>query len=155
MNKTVKITSLPKMKLAYVSHKGDFSKIGNAYGMLMQWAGANGVLNQSNTKTVTIYHDDPKEVGMENVRQSACVTLNTLTEPGQGIGLRETTEGQFAVGHFEIDFTEFEQSWNLVFSELQIQGFQHTGEDCFEIYHNNFQEHPQKKCIVDICVPVK
>ena len=155
MNVSVEIKTLPKMQLAYVSHKGDFSKIGDAYGKLMNWAGMNGLLGGPNTKTVTIYHDDPNEIGMENVRQSACVTLNNNVKPGEGIGLRETNAGQFAIGHFEIDFTEFGDSWKHVFSELEAKGLQHTGEECFEIYHNNFKEHPQKKCIVDICIPVK
>lgn len=155
MTATVEIKTLPKMQLAYVSHLGDFSKIGNAYTKLMPWAGKHGLLNSPQTKTVTIYHDDPNEVGMENVRQSACVTLQNSIEPGEGIGLRETEHGQYAIGHFEINFTEFSASWQHVFTELATQGLQHTGEDCFEIYHNNYQDHPQKKCIVDICIPVK
>lgn len=155
MTATIEIKTLPKMELAYVSHQGDFSKIGEAYNKLMPWAGMQGILAHPETKTVTIYHDDPNEVGMENVRQSACVTLQNRTEPGEGIGLRQTESGQYAVGHFEIDFTQFGDSWKQVFSELENQGFTHTGEDCFEIYYNNFQEHPEKKCIVDICIPVK
>lgn len=155
MNTSVEIKTLPKMQLAYIPHVGDFSKIGDAYVPLMHWAGKNGLLNHESVKTITIYHDDPKEVGMENVRQSACVTLEGEITLDQGIGLRETHEGQFAVGRFEIGFTEFEHSWTHVFSELKTKGFEHTGEECFEIYHNNYQEHPEKKCIVDICIPVK
>ncbi len=155
MNVSIEIKTLPKMQLAYVSHKGDFSKIGNAYGKLMNWAGMTGLLGSPETKTVTIYHDDPNEVGMENVRQSACVTLKNSIEPGEGIGLRETVNGNYAVGRFEINFTEFGDSWKSVFTELESKGHEHNGEDCFEIYHNNYQEHPEKKCIVDICIPVK
>lgn len=155
MTKSIEIKTLPKMQLAYVSHLGDFSKIGDAYQKLMPWAGMKGLLNSPQAKTVTIYHDDPNEVGMENVRQSACLTLENIVEPGDGIGIREINKGQFAVGHFEIDFTEFGDSWKSVFKAMESQGFEHNGEDCFEIYHNNYQNHPQKKCIVDICIPIK
>jgi hypothetical protein len=41
------------------------------------------------TKTVTVYHDDPKVVEMEKVRQSACITVDEDVKP----------EGEFGKMH--------------------------------------------------------
>lgn len=155
MTAKIRIEKLDQMTLAYVSHKGDFSKIGNAYGPLMNWAGKNGLLGKPNSKTVTIYHDDPNEVGMENVRQSACLKLQTRVETSQGVAIRETSEGEYAIGSFEIGFEDFGKAWESVFSWIGENGKKHNEGDCFEVFHNNFMEHPEKKCIVDICIPIQ
>jgi AraC family transcriptional regulator len=41
----------------------------------MQWAGSRELLSNPNVKTVTVYHDDPNVIKIENVRQSACITV--------------------------------------------------------------------------------
>jgi hypothetical protein len=37
---------------------------------------------------------------------------------------------------------------------MNENGYQYKRTFPFEIYHNNFKEHPQKKCIVDFCIPI-
>jgi len=34
-------------------------------------------------------------------------------------------------------------------------GYQPADASPYELYHNNHEEHPEKKFIVDICIPVK
>lgn len=155
MKTNIRVEKLDAMTLAYVSHQGGFSKIGNAYGSLMNWAGQNGLLGKPNSKTVTIYHDNPKEVGEENVRQSACLKLDARVETSQGVEIRQTTAGEYVVGSFEIGFENFERAWEDVVKWISENGKNHNEGDCFEIFHNNFMEHPEKKCIVDICIPVQ
>ncbi len=155
MNKKIEIKEMPEMNLVYCRHMGDFSKIGEAYDKLMQWAGPRGLLNSPNTKTVTIYHDDPNITKIENVRQSACITVEGPVKTEGEFGNLKIEAGKYVVGSFEIDVTEFTDSWNSVCVWLSESGYQPDDRNSYEIYHNNHEEHPEKKFIVDICIPVK
>ncbi|MCG8577343.1 MAG: AraC family transcriptional regulator [Flavobacteriales bacterium] len=154
MNANIEVKEMPQMKLAYVSHTGPFEQIGEAYGKLMQWAGPKGLLNNPGFKCVTVHHDDPNITEISKVRQSACITLDEAIKAEGEIGYMTTEKVKCAVARFEIDFSEFEQSWQSVFIWLNENGYQTANKDCYEIFHNDFNEHPQKKCILDICVPV-
>ena len=64
--------------------------------------------------------------------------------------------GTFAIAGFELSTDEFEAAWNMVYGGwLPESGYQPDDRLCYEMYHNNCNEHPEKKSIVDICVPVK
>ncbi|RPH34310.1 MAG: GyrI-like domain-containing protein [Bacteroidales bacterium] len=155
MNKKIEIKEMPAMNLVYCRHMGDFSKIGEAYGKLMQWAGPRGLLNHPYLKTVTVYHDDPNVTKIENVRQSACITVDNPVKTEGEFGNLTIPAGKYVVGSFEIDATQFTDSWNSVCVWLSESGYQPDDRNSYELYHNNHEEHPEKKFILDICIPVK
>jgi len=153
--KTIRVLNLRDISLAKVEYKGSFQGIGKAYGKLMQWSRANGLTDATKNKTITIYHDDPNEVGMNNVRQSACIIVDKLVKSPEGITQSDFKPGKCAVGRFEISFFEFKNAWIEMFKWIDQNGFKASGEDSFEVYQNNSNQHPQKKCIIDICISVK
>lgn len=155
MNKKIEIKEMPAMNLVYCRHMGDFSKIGQAYGKLMKWAGPRGLLNNPNLMTVTVYHDDPNVTKIENVRQSACITVGSPIKTDGEFGNLTIPEGKYVVGSFEIDASQFTESWNSVCVWLSESGYQPDDKNPYELYHNNHEEHPEKKFILDICIPVK
>lgn len=59
--KNIRVLELREITLAKVEYKDSFQGIGKAYGKLMNWARANGFSNSKTNKTLTIYHDDPKD----------------------------------------------------------------------------------------------
>ena len=64
--------------------------------------------------------------------------------------------GTYAVASFELAPDEYEEAWDLVFGDwLSQSGYQPDEGLCFELYKNDPKEHPEHKCLVDICVPVK
>jgi AraC family transcriptional regulator len=64
--------------------------------------------------------------------------------------------GKHAIGHFELDDTEYEEAWNALYGTwLPDSGYQPDDGPPFEMYLNDPKEHPQNKCIVDIYLPVK
>lgn len=63
--------------------------------------------------------------------------------------------GKYAVGHFEITVTEFEQAWNTMCLWFTENGYQPGNGSTYELYYNDHNEHPEKKFILDICIPVR
>ena len=155
MNAKIEIMELPAMDVIYCRHTGPFNQIGKAYETLFRWAGPRGLLRFPACKTITYYHDDPKVTAEDNIRQSACLTVQEPVKTEGEIGSLRIPGGKHVVGHFEILPEEFTASWDAVCVWLAESGFQPGDSNPFELYHNNHEDHPEKKFIVDICIPVK
>jgi AraC family transcriptional regulator len=153
MNAKIEITEMPKMNLAYVSSIGP-QNLEKAYGKLIQWAIPQGLMNEQ-TKMVTIYHDSFKVTEANKVRMSAAILLNKPTETVGEIGLTSIEAGKFIAGSFEIGLNEFEKSWTGLFLWMNQNGYKKANRNPFEIYHNNFNEHPERKAIVDFYIPIE
>lgn len=93
-----------------MDYKGSFQGIGNAYKKLLEWSISNGFTKPQTNKTLTIYHDDPNVVGMNNVKQSACISIEKKTKPTQGIEIIEFKPGKCAVGRYELSYFEFKNA---------------------------------------------
>ncbi|MFP4059004.1 MAG: AraC family transcriptional regulator [Bacteroidota bacterium] len=155
MKNNIQIKEMPSLKLVYTRHVGSFHLIGQAYGKLMQWAGPRGLLSNPDVKTVTVYHDNPAVTDIDKLRQSACITVESDVKTEGEFGNMSLPGGKHVVGSFEISPMEFEEAWNSVCVWLSESGYQPADGYPFELYHNNHEEHPEKKFIVDICIPVK
>jgi AraC family transcriptional regulator len=153
MNAKIEIKEMPKIDLAYVSSIGPHN-LENAYGTLMQWATPKGLMNDQ-TKMITIYHDSFKVTEASNVRMSASILLDKDVETNGEIGRTSIKAGKFIVGSFEIGLNEFEKSWTGLFVWMNENGYKKADREPFEIYHNNFNEHPQRKAIVDFYIPIE
>lgn len=155
METKINIQEMPEMQVIFCHHRGEFNQIGQAHGKLMQFAGPRGLLNDPDAKTLTLYHDDPSVTAIEKVRQSACLVINKEVKPEGEIGKLTIPAGKFAVGHFEIDVTEFEQAWNTMCLWFTESGYEPGTGNPYELYLNDHTKHPERKFILDICIPVK
>ncbi len=153
MNAKIEIKEKPQMELAYVSSIGPHN-LENAYGKLMQWATPKGLMNDQ-TKMITVYHDSFKVTEANKVRMSASILLDKAVETNGEIGLTTIEAGKFIVGSFEIGLNEFEKSWTGLFVWMNENGYKKADREPFEIYYNNFNEHPERKAIVDFCIPIE
>ncbi|MDR2886571.1 MAG: AraC family transcriptional regulator [Bacteroidales bacterium] len=154
MDTKIEIKEMPEMQVVYVRHTGEFNLIGNAYGKLMKWAGPRGLLKFPETKTVTLYRDDPSVTAVEKVRQDACITVGGDVKVDGEIGKDVIPAVKCAVGRFQIDETGFEKAWNTVCVWLTESGYQPCG-NCYELYHNSVEEDRHRRFDVEICIPVK
>lgn len=152
MNAKIEIKEVSKMDLAYISIIG-VQHIDEAYAKLIRWAMPQGLMNEQ-TKPVTVYHDSFKVTTPDKVRMSACLLVNKPIKAEGEIGHRTIKGGRFIVGRFEIGLDEFEKWWTGLFLWMNENGYKKADSEPFEIYHNNFKEHPQKKAIVDFYIPV-
>ncbi|HEX2969867.1 MAG TPA: GyrI-like domain-containing protein [Bacteroidales bacterium] len=154
MNKNVEIKELPAMNVIYCRHTGQYDRIGEAYEKLFRWAGPRSLLDNE-TKCITYYHDDPKVTDPDKVRQSACIITKSDVRTEGEIGQMKIAGGKHFVAHFEILQEEFQKAWDSTCIWLAESGYQPEDRGPFEIYHNDHEQHPEKKFIVDICIPVK
>lgn len=153
INAKIEIKEIPKLNLAYVTSIGP-QNLATSYQKLIQWATPKKMITKQ-TKMVTIYHDSFKVTEANKVRMSACIVLNEPIKADGEIGFTSIEEGKCIVGHFVIGLNKFEKSWTGLFVWMNENGYQKANKNPFEIYHNNFNDHPERKAIVDFCIPIE
>jgi len=155
MEKNIAVKDMPGMDLIYCRHTGPFDQIGGAYEKLFKWAGPRGLLRFPETKTLTVYHDDPKVVDIEKLRQSACITVDEYARPEGEFGKMHLPGGKCVVGSFKVKPHQFGEAWDAVCRWMADSGYQPSDGYPFEYYpEEHTDEHPPT-FTVDICVPVK
>ncbi len=155
METNIAVKEMPALDLIYCRHVGPFDQIGMAYGKLMKWAGPRGLLRFPETKTLTVYHDDPKVVDPEKVRQSACITVDQDAKPEGEFGKMHLPGGKCAVGSFKVKPHQFGEAWDAVCRWLADSGYQPSDGLPYEYYPEEHEPGPEPIFTVDICVPVK
>ena len=154
METKIVVKEMPDMQAIYCLHTGAFNEIYKAYGRLMQFAGPRGLIGKD-SHTVTVYHDDPSVTEISKVRQSACLVVDREVAVEGEIGKMTIQGGKFAVGHFEIDVTEFENAWNTMCVWFTESGYEPGEGNSYEYYYADPENHPEHKFVLDICIPVK
>jgi len=154
MEAKIEVKDMPGMDLVYCRHIGPFDQIGGAFEKLMRWAGPRGLLGPE-TKTVTVYHDDPKVVDPDKVKQSACITVKDEVKTEGEFGLMHVPGGKYVVGSFVITPDKFGEAWDAVCRWMADSGYQPSDGYTYEYYPKEHEEGPPPVFTVDICVPVK
>jgi AraC family transcriptional regulator len=153
MNAHIEVKEVSAIDLAYISVVGP-QNVPLAYAKLLQWAAPLGLMNDQ-TKMVTVYHDSFKITEADKVRMSASMMLDRAVDVEGEIGLKSIEPGRCIVARFEIGRDEFEKSWTGLFLWMNENGYKNAEKDPFEVYHNNINEHPEKKATVDFCIPIE
>ncbi|MBL3658450.1 AraC family transcriptional regulator [Fulvivirga sediminis] len=148
----IRLLDREKELLAYVSHIGDCNNIGDSFSKLLSWADKRNVLDFPSTKLMLIYHDSLKITPEENARFSAAITLNEEIEQEGEVLKMDFEGGKCVAAKVELVVDELEKVWTSMFMWLNANEYQVAERPCFEIYHSNWQEHPERKCLLELCV---
>ena len=72
------------------------------------------------------------------------------------LGKMKLEGGQYAVGHFRIQASQYPDIWNYMYQEwLTSSGYVPRNSYPFEVYRNNPNEDPEHINEVDIYVPIQ
>ena len=159
-NVTVEVKNIKEINIAYIRHigafKGETKKWAALFQRLIKWGGARGLINYQETQFFTVFRDDLKITEFSKFRADVCISVNPDTKAEGEIGISIIPSGKYAIAHFEIDGSEFEEAWDVLYSRwLPNSGFQPDERPCFERYLNDPKVHPKNKHIIEICIPVK
>ena len=156
----VEVKDIPESHVAYVRHvgpyAGDTELFGRLWQKIMMWAGPRGLLNFPETKMLSVYHDDPNITDPAKLRVSVGISVPEGTPVEGEVGKMKIPGGKYATARFEISPDRYGDAWNAVFGGwFPESGYQPADGPSYELYLNNPEEHPEKKHVFDIVVPVK
>jgi AraC family transcriptional regulator len=156
----VEIKELPEHHVIGARHIGPYPGIPNAIERLFGWASPKGLVNFPETQLLAVYYDDPETMQASELRSDACITVDNehnTKEEDHEIHNFTIPGGKFAVAHVEIDQSQYGEAWQKLHSWIAgSDSTLATSPDrlCYEWYLNDPKEHPRKKHIVDICIPI-
>lgn len=153
MNANIEVKEMPQMEVAYITCMG-VEGMEQSFERLIQWARPKGLLDSDNTKMATIYYDSFKTTEPSKVRMNACLVLEKPVEVSGEIGKTQIKAEKCIVGRFELAINEFEKAWTGMFLWMKEQGYSISESNPYEVYYNDYHEHPEKKFILDLCIPV-
>lgn len=154
MNATIEIKTIETLTCASITHIG-VEGLEHIFDKLIRWGTSNDLMANPNTKLARVFHDSFKVTAPDKVRMSISLLTNEpFTAKGE-ITKTEIAKGKYIVGRFEILPNEFETSWSSLFIWMNDKGYEKADKNPFEIYHNDYREHPERKFIVDFYIPIK
>ena len=154
MNAKIEIKELPATDVAYVTCIG-VAGLDNAFEKIMQWARRMQLTQVPDFKLVRIFHDSFRITDPEKVRMSIGASVPPATAVSGDVGLTTLEKGKHIVARFTIEPADFGKSWESLFVWMNENGYKKAPADPFELLYNNYNDHPEKKCIVDLCIPVE
>ena len=156
----IEVKNIPDYNVAYVEYKGDFEGNGEIYDIvlepLLDWAVKEDLWDfPENTRLFVMYpetEDSPE--GEKTMMMAISVPENTET-PGY-IKTMILEGGEYAVGSFELADDEFGNAWQYMYETWMPGSGYYPAENMpYELKKNDSDDHPEKKHLVDICVPVE
>lgn len=154
MNAKIEIKETPELNLAGVTHIG-VNGIENAFEKLTKWAIPKRLLENPKAKMGRVFYDSFKVTSPDKVRMSIFLVTNEPFEAEGEISKLVINKGKCIVGRFEITPNEFEKSWTSLFIWMNENGYKKSTENPFEIYQNDYRQHPEGKFVVDLYIPIE
>ncbi len=151
MNSNIEIRQIPEQNYVYITCIGP-NELPGAFQKLLAWAIPNGLL-ANGAKLMTVYQDSLKITEEAKARFRACLQVGH--QPECEFESATIPSGTYIVGKFEIPLEEFEKAWTGLYVWMDNNGYARRAGDSFEVYHNNFNDHPDKKAIVDLYIPIQ
>lgn len=157
---TIEVKNINEINVAYIRHIGPFigqtKKWGQLFQKLINWGVARGLVNCSDTQYFTVFRDELEITDFSKFKADICISVKAGIVADGNIGISKIPAGKYAVAQFEINADEYEQAWQLIYSEwLPNSGFQPDERCCFERYLNDPKAHPNNKHIIEVYIPVK
>ncbi len=153
MNDHINVKTIDPLHFACITFIGKHNS-SKAFTELLSWAAPEGLLQKQDFKLGTIFYDSLKITAHDKARFSAALLLDEPLKPSEEIDVISFQKSKYIISHFEIGMDEFEKSWSSMFIWMNDNGFKKTEQPAFQIYHNDFNGHPEKKCVVNLYIPV-
>jgi AraC family transcriptional regulator len=121
---------------------------------LIDWGISNEHFPADDVKMISVYHDSMRSTSADKVRINACMLLKEPIQSEGEVCSETLPEGKYIVGSYYIGLDDFESAWNGLFLWMNEKGYQFRKAFPYEIYHDNYKEHPEGKMNVDFCIPI-
>ncbi|SNT11307.1 transcriptional regulator, AraC family [Anaerovirgula multivorans] len=144
------------IKLIYTRYtgpyKGDSELFSNLFHKLYQWVDQRSLISAS-SRWFVIYHDFGKETDEDQLRLSVCMSVDRNVAASEDIGIINLHEGQYAVGSFMVEPSEYSKAWYYMYGKwLPTSG--HKPDDRFSLEHYPKVEEQGGKRLVEIYIPI-
>ena len=154
MNAHIDVKETTALQVAGITHIG-ITGVEHTFEKLIQWANSKNLLHSPDAKLGRLFYDSLKITAPDKVRMSIFLSTEKAFKETEEVYQLTIPKSRCIVGRFEITPHEFEKSWTGLFVWMNEQVYKKSTEHPYEIYHNDYREHPENKFIVDLCIPIE
>lgn len=152
---TFETRDLPEMRLAALSHQGDYAKIGHAFQSVAVtfntqnlWPHARGM--------VGVYYNSPTETPEPELRSHAGIRVEAGIDMPEGLNEVTLPAGRHIVVTHKGPYSGLAAAWDTLYSTiLPQQDVLPANSAPFEIYLNDPMNTAPEDLITEICVPLQ
>jgi len=140
-------------RLAAITHRGDYQKIGNSFAQLQIFFAARGL---TMSRSIGIYFDDPESVPEKELRAEAGLVTDAEIPVGGKIHGFQIPPMLCASVLHKGPYAELERAYRYLFREwLPDSGYDAADFSCFEEYLNDPREMPPGELLTRVHLPLK
>jgi AraC family transcriptional regulator len=153
----VKIENLPDLHVAYIRSMGpyNYKTIEPVFRQLSQWAYPRG-MNENNSMVLGVVRSNTVITPEDKLIYDVCITVPESIKADRWVDIQVLPGGKFAIHHCEIEKNRDEEAWlNFVLNWLASSDYQPDDRPLYQIYYNDYNTHPLKHQILDLCMPIK
>ncbi len=142
--------------VAYVTMRGAFNQMPQAFGKLYGWMGQKGY--QPAGMPTAVYYDNPSCVPESECKWELCSeiagNIPASGPDGQGLGVKKTSAMQVASTMHQGPYEACPATYSTLMGWIQQNGYQIAGP-FEESYFNDPSQTPPEKLLTEIRIPVK
>jgi AraC family transcriptional regulator len=151
----VAIVDLAPLRVAAIQHYGDYQLMSKAFEKLAAAAATQGLLTDG-TRTLGIYHDDPKAVPKAELRATACMTVPDDWAPSAEFEEARIEGGRYARIVHTGPYTELEKPYDWLYRAwLPESGEEPRDLPCIEEYLNDPRQVSAKDLKTAVMMPLE
>ena len=153
----IKIENLPDLHVAYIRSRGPYhhETLASVFKQLLQWANPRRLI-ENGSMVLSVFWSNPDITPDDKLIHDACITVPESIKADRWVDVRVLPGGKFAIHHCEIDAGPSEEAWlSFVLNWLASSDYQPDDRPLYQIYYNDYNTHPLKHQIIDLCLPIK
>jgi AraC family transcriptional regulator len=149
----VEIEPFAGARLAAITHRGDYQKIGNSFAQLQIFFAARGL---PLSRSIGIYFDDPESLPEKELRAEAGLATEADIPAVGKIHTLQIPPMLCASVLHKGPYAELERAYRYLFREwLPDSGYEAADFSCFEEYLNDPRETPAGELLTRVHLPLK
>lgn len=149
----MEILEIPQLKIPCIQHKG-VDDVEKSFDQIITWGTQKELMQNPNTKLTRVYHDSFTNTHENQIRMSIGLQTQEKFKQDTVISSIVIKEHKAIVHRFEIEVDEFQTSWTDMYQWMIQNNHKPCSQPPYEVYHNDYRLHPNKKCIVDLHIPI-
>ncbi|MDY6875690.1 MAG: AraC family transcriptional regulator [Chloroflexota bacterium] len=150
----IQVKMMPRFHVAYVSSSRGyaFDQIYYAWNKIYKWAAARDLITPQ-SKMLGISFDDPLITPEDKCRYYACITIPEEITFDEKVGVMDIPGGKCATARLTCTAEEIRLAYRFFYTWFPDSGYQPAGSS-YEVYYATPDTRPDKKYVLDVCVPV-
>jgi AraC family transcriptional regulator len=145
----------PAIRVAALSHRGDYMAIGSTFERLAAMAAGQGLLGPG-VRWFGIYYDDPSATPSAALRSDACVSVPEGWSPSGDLELREIHGGRYATTLHVGPYAELQRAYQWLYGTwLAASGEEAADAPCVEEYLNDARTTAPADLRTEVWLPLR